>query len=91
MKKVAAASAFSGRRPSFEERKNPPPKPVAIAPGEAVLNVDIDVGSGKRGKITVKVGDDPFELALLFCLEFGLVKSPPEVRECARSEAMSKK
>jgi len=79
VKKVAAASAFSKAKTSYEERKKPPPKPVPIPPGEAVLNVDIDVGSGKKGKITVKVGDDPFELALLFCLEFGLVKSPPEV------------
>ncbi|GMH48495.1 hypothetical protein TL16_g00302 [Triparma laevis f. inornata] len=45
--------------------------------GKPVLNVDIDIGGGKSGKITVKVGDDPFSLALDFCISFELVKSPP--------------
>ena len=98
MKKVTAAKPFSTKKHNngFVERSEPPPKPVMLEHGEPVLNVDIDVGGGKSGKITVKVGDDPFSLALDFCISFELVKSPPpfenggesEERSELRSEAM---
>ncbi|GMI10930.1 hypothetical protein TrVE_jg5874 [Triparma verrucosa] len=82
VKKVAVGKAFSKKDKSgngFVERDEPPPKPVMLEHGEPVLNVDIDVGGGKNGKITVKVGDDPFSLALDFCVSFELVKNPPPV------------